>query len=396
MNYVDFAIAASIFLIFFTLILIFTSNYFGNLSTLTKTYEYRDVAVNYFNQFFSKKGTPSNWETRPGTTPVELGLAEDIYKIPVLIKETAGLSRSNEQITVRLTFDEDCEKNFWNNTLRIYDEDNNETVYELSDVTYCSEQYIQVGNVSWELNSSANEKIRYIIYYSGNRNISGPEYSGLLSTSSSFMPADRDSWTEATGNWSRYGGNSGTVTLDSVNKVKGSYSVNVTGTFNSSMLGLQYNPSENITSVNNNWYINGWIFVDDTTGINEAKIALSDFNESISINLGNNLTSNTWKEFSIELSSNGGWTGWSTFNAANGIDYVIFYLTNSSSGLTRTLKIDNLYFSKKPLNIKVFPKEEITGISYSKLQALRNLSTDEIEKIVGEGYKVRIEVRKSK
>ncbi len=396
MNYIDFSIAVSIFLFFFAVVILFTSNYFGNLSTLTKSFEYRDVATNYFNQFFNKKGTPSNWETRPGTSPVEVGLTEDIYKVPVLVKETAPLARSNEQITVRLTFDQDCISKVWNDTVRVYDEDDNETKYELTGVTFCSSQFLQYGNLSWELNASGNERIKYIIYYSGNRNITGSNYTALISSSSSFRPTDRDAWTEATGNWTRYGGNSGTVVLDNATAMKGNASVNITGTFNASTLGLQYNPSENITGVDNNWFINGWVLIDNVTALSGANIALSDFNESISINFSNNLTANTWRQFSVELSSNGGWTGWTAFNATNGIDYVVFYATNSSPGITRIMKIDYLYFSKKPLDIKVSPEETIPGISYSKLQALRNLSTDEIGKIIGKDYKVRIEVQKEK
>ncbi len=395
MSYVDFAIAVSVFVIFFAVVIIVATNYFSNLASLNKRQEYKQVATNYFNQIFTKKGTPSNWEDDPNNAPVELGLADSLYQTPILVIENGNLLRSNEPITTRIVFDEDCTNKVWNNTFRIYDEDNNATKYELSNVAFCTSQYLKEANITWAANLSANEEIRYYAYYSGNDDITGPGYSISFSTSD-WVPNNGDSYTEAITDWSRYGGASGSVALDNGDKIKGTGSINITGTFNSSQLGMKYDPSALITGIDNNWYLDAWVKIDDKTGVDGAKLFVKDDNETIDVNIISNMTSNTWYHFLVQLNSGAGWSNWATFNATKGIDYVIFEATNSSSGLTRTLKIDNLFFRKKPLDLTVFPEKKIETLSSTKLDALKNKSIDEIKKTIGEDYKVRIEVIKNK
>ena len=77
--------------------------------------------------------------------------------------ENGNLLRSNEPITTRIVFDEDCVNKVWNNTFRIYDEDNNATKYELSNVAFCTSQYLKEANITWAANLSANEEIRYYV-----------------------------------------------------------------------------------------------------------------------------------------------------------------------------------------------------------------------------------------
>lgn len=395
MSYIDFAIAVSVFVIFFALVIIVATNYFSNLSSLNKREEYKQIAANYFNQIFTKKGTPGNWEDDPNNAPVELGLADFIYQTPLLVGESGNLSRSSEPATVRIVFDEDCISKAWNNTLRIYDEDNNETVYELSNAEFCSSQYLKQANVTWAVNLSRNEEIRYYAYYSTNDDITGPGYTTSFSTSD-WVPNNGDSYTESTTDWSRYGGASGSPALDTGDKIKGTGSINITGIFNSSQLGMKYDPTSLITGVDNDWYLDAWIKVDTTSGLNGAKFLVKDDNETINIDILSNMTSNTWYHFLVQLNSAAGWSNWVTFNATKGIDYVIVEATNSSSALTRTIKVDNLLFRKKPLDLTVFPEKRLESISSTKLDALKNKSVDEIKKTIGEDYKVRIEVVKNK
>ncbi len=395
MNFLDFAIAISVFIIFFVLVMILASNYFSNLASLNKRQEYKQVATNYFNQIFTKRGTPTNWEDDPSNSPVELGLADYTYQTPILVIETGNLPRSTEPVTTRIMFDEDCANKAWNNTLRIYDEDNNMTAYELSDITFCSSQYLKEANATWAVNLSTNEEVKYYAYYSGNDDISGPGYSNSFSTSS-WIPNNGDSYTESVTDWSRYGGASGSPALDTGDKMKGTSSISITGTFNSSQLGVKYDPSTLISGVDNNWYLDAWVKIDSTSGINGAKFFVKDNNETINIDFIGNVSSNAWYHFLVQLNSGAGWSGWVTFNATKGIDYIIFETTNSSSNLTRTAKIDNLLFRKKPLDLTVFPEKKLEIISSTKLDALKNKTVDEVKKTIGEDYKVRIEVIKNK
>jgi hypothetical protein len=174
-----------------------------------------------------------------------------------------------------------------------------------------------------------------------------------------------------------------------VNKVVGERSVNITGTFSTTALGLRYNPLDNITGVSNGWYLDAWLYVDNKTSLRTINIRVNDNNESIYVNVSESIESGVWYHFEKELSQ-AEWSNWTTFNASN-IDYIDFYVENATSGLTRTLKIDGLHFKKKPLQIKKFPEERKNAISYSKFETLKNLGYEELKKTVGE-YKLSIQI----
>lgn len=391
MNYIDFAIAVAIFLFFFAIVLTLSTNYFSNISGLTKTSEFRSVAEGLFKLIFGSKGIPENWEETPDVNPVQLGLMEDLYRIPILVKETDGYNRTNEPVSTHIIFDYECQNKSWNTTLRVFDQNNNEIISEISNTTFCTNQFLNQSDVAWEVNISANQTKKFWIYYSPDDEITDPNYPSLSYNTSSWIPSDRDSWTEGTTDWSRYEGSTGTPTFDTTNKIRGTGSVNITGNFDSSSLGLEYNPSNNITGVSNGWYLDAWLYVDDTTSLSNVNVLINDNNESIYVDVLSDISSGAWYHFEKELASTAGWTGWSSFNASNGIDFIDFYMVNVSSGLTRTLKIDGLHFKKKPLEVKTFPEKRINALSSNKFNALKNISYDELRKTVGD-YKFRIAV----
>lgn len=395
MNYVDFAIASSIFIIFFAVALMLSTNYFSNLSSLTKTSEFRSTSENFFKIFFESKGVPENWDDY-SNTPVKIGLAEDLYMTSVLVKETNGSSRTNEPVMAQIVFDESCQNKSWNNSIRMYDEDWNQINLEISNTTFCTNQFLNQSNITWEVNISANQNKKYYLYYSPNDGITNPSYTSLSYITSSWIPNDRDSWTETTANWTIFLG-SGTVTNDTENKIRGNSSVNITGTFDvNNDFGLDYlsfSSSDDITGVNNDWYIDVWIYVDNKTGLNHLYVQLwCPDSYEVSDDIYNNITDSTWYHFVKPLDYRQ-WSGGSGFpNFSNGIDFVRFYMTNTTSGLFRTLKIDGLHFKKKPLDVKTFPEEKTIAVSANKFDALKNISYDEARKTAGENYKFRLEV----
>lgn len=391
MGYIDVAIAVSIFLVLISIIIVRSVSFFSDLPNIFKISEYRNKAIRLFNSFFESKGNPKNWE-EVDSIPTKLGLISDLYRTPVLVEETGGLNRTDEPITIQITFDEYCENKTWNNTIRIYDETNSITPYELSDTNFCYEQYLDYANITWKLNISANEKKKFWIYYSPDDTITDPNYGQLTIDTTSWIPNDGDSWTESTNNWSRYGGETGDIVLDIVNKKVGDKSVNITGTFNTTSLGLEYNPPNSIDGVSNGWYLRVWVYIDDTQNLKSINISVKDTTEIIHMNILDDMDSDTWYLFEKELSSSAGWEGWNTFNASNGIDFIRFYANNATTGLTRTLKVDGLRFEKKPLDVTTFPEENITAISRSKIDALKDMSYDELKEALGEDYKFRIEI----
>jgi hypothetical protein len=400
MNYIDFAIASSIFIIFFGVALIFSTNYFSNLSGLTKTSEFRSFSENFFKIFFESKGVPENWDDYPNA-PVKIGLAEDLYLVSVLVKETNGSIRTNEPVTAQIIFDENCQNKSWNNSVRMYDEDWNQINLEISNTTNCTSQYLNHSNITWNVDISANQTKKYYLYYSPDNEITDPNYTALTYNTSSWIPSDKDKWTETTANWTVYDvlqGSTGTVTNDTINKIRGNSSVNVTGTFSSNgYLGLQYlsfGSSDDITGISNDWYIDAWIYVDNKTGINHVYVELWDSQtgaNGIQQDIYNNISNSTWYHFEKQLDK----TLWDSqpgsFNASAGIDSVLFYMANTSN-VIRTVKVDGLHFKKKPLEVKTFPEEKITAISATKFDVLKNISYDDVRKTIGENYKFRLEV----
>jgi len=65
-------------------------------------------------------------------------------------------------------------------------------------------------------------------------------------------------------------------------------------------------------------------------------------------------------------------------------------MINSSAGLTRQLKVDELHFELQPLVVTAFPEKVEEVVSRKKIDALYNISYIELKDITGEDYKFRI------
>ncbi len=390
MNYIDLAIGTSIFLFFFVLVLVFSTNYFSNLSGLTKISEFRTVSKNLFEIFFEGKGVPEDWDENL-IIPVQLGLVDDLYAVPILVEETSNSSRVNEPFSLHVTFDENCQNKTWNTTIRMYDENNNELNIRISNVTFCIEQFLKEGDIAWEINVSANKTKNYYLYYSSDKNIASPNYPPLIYNTTSWIPSDGDIWTETTTDWSSYSG-SEEVINDTIIKKRGNSSVSLTGNFSSNSCGLRFDPSNNINGISNEWYVDVWLYIDNKTNLS-IYFYITDANlAQIYINLTDNISSSTWYHLVKKLDPTSGWETNGQFNASTGIDQITFHADNSSVILERTFKVDGLHFKKKPLIVKTFPEEKISVISYKKLNALGNMSYENVRKTIGENYKFRIEV----
>ena len=181
MNYIDFTIAATIFLFFFAMVLIFSTNYFSNISGLAKTSEFRSITQGLFNLFFSGKGIPENWADT-NLVPVQLGLIEDLYRTPVLVKENSGYDRINQLVSLNLIFDENCENKAWNTSIRVFDENGDQVYSKINNQTFCSNQFLKQARVVWETNLTANQNKKFYIYYSSDESINALNYTDSFST----------------------------------------------------------------------------------------------------------------------------------------------------------------------------------------------------------------------
>lgn len=364
---IDLAISLSIFLIFVSIAILFSVNYFSQLPIWRSLGELREIAMEVKEKLFSEEG-----------------VMVEIYRIRVLVEEDFGSARENEPIEVELILDDECLNKSLNNSIRVQDENLDEVPFKFLEQIYCSGNYLKSADISFNVNISAYGREIFQIFYH-DMNVTTPSYNVTFNTSS-WIPSDGDSWTESATDWSAY---DSTVTLDSANKKVGDYSINTTGSFQNQKVGLIYNPASDIQGVENGWYLRAWLFVDNKTDL-KIFVNLSDGSENISYEVTNEITSNAWYLFEKEISSQ--WQSWQNFNASQGIDFTIFYAENQTSGITRTLKIDGLRFEKKPLRVAVFPEEKIEVISREKLEKLKNKSVEEIIGILGRGYKVRVEI----
>jgi hypothetical protein len=170
--------------------------------------------------------------------------------------------------------------------------------------------------------------------------------------------------------------------------------VNVTGTFSSgNLLGLQYQPTNNISGATVDWFIDVWTYLDNKTNISLFRISVVDVDDrKCTVNdISGNIQNGVWYHFEHSLIPSS-WDYDNSCNVTKGIKRVEFYLVNETPDLVRTLKIDGLHFRKKYLIVKTFPEEHINAISFNKFDTMRNLSYDELKKTIGENYKLTVQI----
>ena len=383
MNYIDFTIAVSVFLLFFVLIIYFTSNYFSTYPTISRTSELRLFSENILNSLFSDEGVPADWHEN-ATLPVKIGLISDLYVIPLTVEDRNGYNRTNEPLTTHLILDEDCDLKAWNSTLRLYDEDNHELNIKIFDETFCENQFLKEINLTWNVNVSANSVKKFYLYFSPEKSINNPDYGTLSRNTDSWIPNDGDSWTESTTDWNIYVG-SGELTNDTITKKVGNVSVSAEAS-PSSYIDLRYDPINDITGVSNDWYLDLWFYLDNTTDISSVEIWLwTNVSNYEFINITDEVSDSAWYHFEKQLNSSE-WTN-TGFDASEGIDIISFVVRNTTPIGNRTIKVDGLHFKKPPLQLNLFPQETKKVVSMVKFNSLKNLSYEIIRKTIGKGFK---------
>ncbi len=170
MSDIDFAIAVGTFIIFLSVVIIYLTSYMSSFIGISSTSELRTVAYDYFNGLFTGKGIPANWEQNL-FTPVKVGLATDLYRMPVIITETNGTFRNNITINVSISFDSSCQNKTWNSTVRVYNESNYQFFSSLHNQTFCNSQYLSSCDVVFNLTMDPSETKKFFIYFSPDKQI---------------------------------------------------------------------------------------------------------------------------------------------------------------------------------------------------------------------------------
>jgi hypothetical protein len=169
----------------------------------------------------------------------------------------------------------------------------------------------------------------------------------------------------------------------------GSYSISLTDTFSSgSAAGLEYNPAS-LISASNYPYISAWIHVDSlaSTSVN---VSVNNGTDTVYASI-DDMEAGSWYYFRKDMTSMDGVPG---FNHTS-IDYVRFYMVNSTAAISRTITVDGVHFEMEPLDADVYPAQNVSVVSGKKVSALSNFTFDELKKVLGEDYKFRVEISRS-
>ena len=390
MGYVDMAVGTAFFLLFLSLVLMITIQYFVRYAGIMTIGEFRDVALKLFNRFFGTRGVPASWE-ETGLAPSELGLIESIHVNPILVREVGNISRENEPVIAKVVFDADCKNTSRNNTVRIYGYNMTVVAYEFVNPDWCSGDLLNESYIRFNVNITAGKDKVFFLYYSDEASFPDANFSMTYNTSV-WTPASGDSWSDSTTSWSRYGGSSGSPSVNSTIKVRGANSLWINGTFDNQTIGLVYDPAGLITGVNNSWYIDAWIYLENVTNISAINVSVSEDNDTIMTNISaSSLEKKKWYHFERKLNDSC-WDGWGTFNSSKGIDNISFYMVNNTPGVVGQIALDEVHFELEPLYVEVFPREGRDVVSDKKISALENLTYEDLREIIGEDYRFRIEI----
>ena len=427
MNWVDFAIASSLFLVFIALVIILTINYFSNLQNANEIVELRKVAFNFFKNIFTKKGIPEDWYLI-SENPSSIGLMSDIYQIPIVVEED-DYNRTNEIVEINLTFDKNCEKNILNSSVRVFNEDYNEIDFVLKNQDFCGDNLIRSGKLVWEVNMSRNQSKRYFVYYSS-ENIDPINYT-INSSLVGYWKFD-----EGCGNTvydSSTKENDGNL-YNGTTRDTGKYNYGIKFDGVNDVIIVPYDQSFDFT---NEFTTEFWIKLDRISegnvlnkwsdGSEDKKITIngSGYVEFYLYNVmgGSPLTSTTSLSINQWYHIATVYDGSEAKIYINGIldntkpasgdigdsnsDLRVGYIFRDGSevppinGTIDELRIYNrgltqeeinISYRSSPITVKTFPELKTKGISINRIDGLRNKSIDNIRKTLGSDYKFKIEV----
>ena len=434
-----FVVSVLLFILFVTIVLVLTINYFTRLPESVEAIELREKSKSVFDFFFGSGGVA-----------IVERVTDNLHRFPVLVNESSGTARTNEVIAVQIDFDEICVTNSWNDSVRIYDEEFNEMPSRISYQNLCSSRYLNSSNVTFIVNISANEAKRFYIYSINNTNTTPSRHNitlrGYLSLDESEGTLAMDSsgyvnngtlvnssnrcansncpvWTAG-----RFGNGIQLDGLDDYVNVSDSSSVNITGNTLTLSAWVRINRTASTDTTqtiisktaasDSEQYV--LLYTADSHGVpNRFRFDVRNSSATASIYTnGTYATTNTWIHVTgvynssrITIFINGSEmnstttagditgrasdvnigrlaSGGQLFNGT--IDEVRIYSENVSISRISALGTADL------LTTRIFPEENITAVSASRLNALRARGYGEVRAILGGDFDFRIEIRETR
>ncbi len=413
MNWFEFAFATFIFLTFLVFILIVFSNKFSSYIDIIKDVEKEKISTSFENILLSS-GIPDYWE-RQNKTPISFGLGGKLYFREITVD---GLQNNRTQDIARfqINLDEDCKKNINENSIRIIEKYSNEINYTLINKDYCINGSLK--NATFLFFDHFDSIKNYYVYYSS-ENIEKRNYSLNSSLVAYFDFEDQIN----PGKDKTYNENDGIVFNQVI--VSGIYG-NALNFSENSFVNVSNNKNMNNSKIS----IEIWIKISDfgyskiiekydSYGIYLDMDKLKGFVNGLPDNyqpLSYSLEKDKW--YHIVFTSDGSnhklYINGNLYNQTNyniiipvvqspfsiGADYNGQYnfhgVIDEVRVYSSVLSNEEIFYANKskPLEISINPEIQESIISLNKLESARNMSLDELQKILGFGYRFYIEVRK--
>jgi len=425
---VDLIVASSIFIIFISAVFFYLFGFQKQVPSWQSLIELKKKAADLMNEILAQ-GKPENWE-KENVLPSKIGLASSAYLIPILISDASGYNRINEPIAQEIVFDEDCRNIAWNGTIRIFDENFNEIPFKFVNQTFCPSGFLQKAILFFELNVPANSTRKLQIFFYNSTQVKPKDYGNF----SSLVL------------WLKFDEGSGNMVYD--------YSGNGNNghIYGASWVGGKVRKALDFDGVDD--YVNVSNFIGSFTQLTiEAWIYPRNYsNYRKIIDFGGDYGGGVGRRFTLQLAVDGidvdldgGLSGLAKWFSTpmnqwlhlvgtwNGTSFIRLYVNgeikaeNTQSPNITTLSILSSdahivgrritaidYFNgtidevkiynrvltneeifshyQQPLSVKIFPKTQVSLISFEKIEALRNISYDLLKDVLQKGYDFRIEV----
>lgn len=159
-------VSVGIFLLFISVILVASVNYFTLAPESATILELRDKTKNLFDIFFGSGGVATSERA-----------TVDLNRVPLILEERNGTARNGGVASASVEFDYDCDKRIsWNNTVRVYDQNFAELPSRISYQELCSSQWLNTSYVTFLVNMTASERKRVYVYSINNSNTSAPNH----------------------------------------------------------------------------------------------------------------------------------------------------------------------------------------------------------------------------
>jgi len=434
---IDLIVAASIFLVFVSVTFFYILGYQKQTPQWQALVELRKKAMELTNEILTE-GKPENWE-KENVLPGKIGLTSSAFLIPIIVSDESGYERINEPVSIEVEFDVNCKNLAWKESVRIFDENFNEIPFKFVNQTFCSSGFLQKAILFFELNVSANSTRKIQVFFHNLTKIKSKEYSNF-SNLVLWLKFD-----EGYGNlaYDFSGNENNGILYDANNSNNDGNTIPqwVDGKFGKALsfdgvddyVEISHTRNlepEDITIIM--WiYPTQWNHNPIATALLTKRVSTEDgyfifwYNTTNTLNWdwgGNAYRWNTgylpsldnWSCLSFVRNSSGrmffvngeliAFTSNSGNNVTTGsvlrIGMDTFQDQYWYKGIIDEIKIYNralteeeiLSHYQQPLSIKIFPKTQISLISFEKVEALRNISYELLKDVLKEGYDFRIEI----